>query len=193
MISKKVFWLTFFALAIVFFLASTGQAQETAPKVKPPVITSSFAVDKGQYGYIWKIYIEAEDTEGAMYKIASVVDQPGAGRYSTDWIMVKPQYQHHLKGYIQWNTFSSKGPIGEFTPITLTLSIIDKAGNESNAVVFPFTFVSGVKDQYRYKLPAPFDEGNLPRLGYVQIDLFDPAIDGSRGLGFIDSGIRPDD
>ncbi len=138
----------------------------------PPIITNSFAVEKGRYGYVWKIYIEAEDPDGDMYKIASVVDQVGLGRYSTDWIMVKPRYRKHFIGYIQWNTFSSAtSSLEEWTQITLKVSIIDKAGNESNVVVFPFSFESGVKDEYKYKLPPPFDQGDLPRLGYIAINL----------------------
>ena len=34
--------------------------------------------------------------------------QPGYGTYPTDWIYLKPQYQKSFKGYVQWNTFSSK-------------------------------------------------------------------------------------
>jgi hypothetical protein len=58
---------------------------------------------------------------------------------------------------------------------------LDKAGNESNVVVFPFTFQSGVKSQY--ELPAPFNQGELPRLGYIQIDLFEPTMDGREVFG----------
>jgi len=59
----------------------------------------------------------------------------------------------------------------------LRVSIFDKAGNESNEVVFPFTFESGVKGAYQYNLPSPFDQGDLPRLGYIAIDLFEPTMD----------------
>ena len=79
-----------------------------------------------------------------MLKIASSVDQVGFGHYPTDWIYLKPQYRKHFKGYIQWNTLSSSaGSVGEWTQITLKVSIYDKAGNESNVVVFPFSFESG--------------------------------------------------
>jgi len=47
------------------------------PGTSAPVITHAFAVEKGYYGYIWKIYIEAEDPDGDMLRIASVVDQTG--------------------------------------------------------------------------------------------------------------------
>jgi len=173
---KKFFNLIIILLAVTLFVPSNGWTQPK-PGTKPPVITHSFAVEKGMYGYIWKIYIEAEDPDGDMLRIASVVDQPGYGHYPTDWLYIKPQYRKHLIGYIQWNTFSSNtGYLREWTNITLKVSIFDKAGNQSNEVVFPFTFESGVKDQYSYKLPAPFDQGNLPRLGYIHIDLFEPTV-----------------
>ena len=142
-------------------------------KTKVPVITHAFAVDKGHYGYIWKIYIEAEGPNGDMDKIAVVVDQPGYGYYPTDWITLKPQYRKHFIGYLQWNTFSSKvSYLPEWTRISAKVSLFDKAGNESNEVVFPFTFESGIKNQYRYELPPPFDKGDIPRLGHITIDLY---------------------
>ncbi len=163
-------------MALVLFANPRGWAQPK-PEIKGPIITRAFAVDKGNYGYIWKIYIEAEETDGAMLKIAAVVDQPGYGHYPTDWIYLKTQHQKRFKGYIQWNTFSSKASyLREWTQITLRVSIVNNAGIESNEVVFPFTFESGVKDEYRYKLPAPFDQGEVPKLGNIFIDLYEPTL-----------------
>ena len=107
--TKKMLWFLSIVLGIVLLGVSQDWAQ-SKPETKPPIITHYFAVEKGYYGYIWKIYIEAEDPDGEMLKIASVVDQSGYGHYPTDWIYLKPQYQKHFKGYIQWNTFSSKSP-----------------------------------------------------------------------------------
>jgi hypothetical protein len=173
---KKIYLLSIcYLLVTTFFITYEGWAQPK-PGTHAPIITHSFAVEKGQYGFIWKIYIEAEDPDGDMLKIASVVDQTGYGHYPTDWIYLKPQSQKYFKGYLQWNTFSSKASfLTEGTQITLKVSVIDKAGNESNEVVFPFTFEYGIKSPYRYKLPDPFDQGDLPRLGYIQIDLFEPT------------------
>ena len=191
---KEWFGLLALWLIMIFFIAPLGRTQplfpyegegQFKPGTKAPIITHSFAVEKGYYGYIWKIYIEVEDPDDDMFKIASVVDQVGYGYYPTDWIILKSQFQKHLKGYIQWNTFSSRtARLKEWTQITLKISIIDKAGNESNVVVFPFTFESGVKDQYKYKLPAPFNEGDISRLGYIHIDLFEPTEMGGAGPGF---------
>jgi len=139
--------------------------------INAPIITHAFAVDKGRYGSIWKIYIEAEDPGGDMDKIAVVVDQTGYGHYPTEWIFLKPQFREHLIGYFQWHTFSSKASnLPEWTQMTVKVSIFDKAGNESNQVVFPFTFESGSRNE-GYQLPAPFDEENISQLGNIMIDL----------------------
>jgi hypothetical protein len=167
----KIFPYIFGVLAITLLLYSHGWTQPK-PGSNAPIITNTFAVDKGYYGYVWKIYIEAEDPTGDMHKIVSTVDQPGWGPYFPDIIMVKSKDQHHLKGYIQWNTFSKNAvQLRDFTPITLRVSILDKAGNESNAVIFPFQFVS--RDAPKFELPSPFSKDDK-RLGYVTIDLYDP-------------------
>jgi hypothetical protein len=151
--------------------ASTRVQQRPADP-KSPVITRAFAVDKGHYGYIWKIYVEAEDPDGDMDRIAVVVEQTGYGHYPTEWIFLRPQFREHLIGYLQWNTFSSKtSNLPDWTQITVKVSILDKAENESNQVVFPFTFESGSRKQ-GYALPAPFDKGDIPRLGNIMIDLY---------------------
>jgi hypothetical protein len=138
-----------------------------------PNITHAFAMDKGYYGCIWKIYIKAEVPNGDMDRIAVNVNQTGYGNYPTDWIVLRPRYRKQFTGYLQWNTFSSKASsLPEWTQINVKISVFDRAGNESNRVVFPFTFESGVKDQDEYQLPAPFDKQNIPRIGHITIDLF---------------------
>ena len=132
----------------------------------------AFAVERGEYGYIWKIYLEAKDPDRRMLRIASVVDEAGTGRYPTDWIYLKPQYEKYFKGYIQWNTYSTKaGYMLEGTPIILRVSVFDKNGSESNEIIFPFTFEL-TPGQYQYRLPPPFDQGDLVKLGNVMIDLY---------------------
>ena len=166
---KRIYFIG--ALLLGFFMASQGWSQPK-PETVGPVITHAFAVNKGYYGYIWKIYIEAEDPNADMLRIAVMLDGPSGNHYPTDWIYLKPEYRKYFKGYIQWNTFSSKaGYPTEWIHITLRISILDKRGREGNQVVFPFTFESGISDPYEYKLPPPFDRGDLPRLGYITFDL----------------------
>ena len=136
---------------------------------RAPVIKTSYAPEKVRYGDVLRIYIEAEAPDGDMLKIASVVDQVGYGHYPTDWIYLKPQYQQHSRGYLQWNTFSSSTLyMSEWTQVTLKVSVFNKAGNESNVVVFPFQFVSEVILESQPS--PPFYEGD-PRLGHIDVQL----------------------
>lgn len=138
---------------------------------RAPIIKKAFAVESVPYGGTWRLYLEAEDPDGDMEKIAVVVHQIGYGSYPTDWIFLKPQYRFHLIGYLQWNTFSSKASsLPEWTPITVRASIFDKAKNESNEVVFPLTFESGVKEREEDPLPYPFNSMH-PRIGHITVDL----------------------
>jgi len=174
---KPIKTLTLFLFVIVCLVVSIPQMgwSQGVMKGSAPVITASYAVEKGRYGDVLKIYIEAFDPDADMSRIAVSVHQTGYGHYPTDWIVVKPQFRKQMKGFIQWNTFSSRtGSLSEWTNITLTLSIFDRAGHESNEIVFPFVFVSGAHRER--KPPAPFNEEELPRLGHVFIDLMDPIM-----------------
>ncbi|MFB3885726.1 MAG: hypothetical protein ACE144_10905 [Thermodesulfobacteriota bacterium] len=154
-------------LAMTLFIAHEGLAN-TKPGTKAPVITHAYAIDKGR-GSIIKIYIEAEDPDGDMSRIATVVGQVGFGSHRTDWTVVKPQSGSRLLGYLQWNTLGSRGRIDEWTRVGIRVSVFDKAGNESNEVVLPFTFVSETVP--KPKRPAPFDKEDIPRLGHIDVQL----------------------
>jgi len=169
--SKSALRLSVLISALLFLAPHHGCAQ-SKPEGKSPVIVNAYAVDKGPYGTIWKIYIEAEDPDGDMLRIASVVTQTGYGHYPTHWTYIKSADRKRLKGYLQWNTFSSKaGSLPEWTQIALHVSVFDKAGNESNTVIFPFSFETSVSTK---AVAVPFDQGELPRLGYIHLDLINP-------------------
>ncbi len=173
---KSIYWVLGVIIAFVLCLNLQGWAQSRSGS-NAPVITHAFTVDKLIYGDILKVYIEAEDPEGEMVKIATVVEQAGFGRYPTSWAYLKPANRKRFKGYLQWNTFSSKTPfVSEWTPITLTVSVFDKSGNESDVFTFPITFESGVKRASSYPVPPPFNQNDVSRLGFINIELIDLTI-----------------
>jgi TolB-like protein len=156
-----------------------GPRAETARQDKPngPYIVKSFTVKKIKYGDILKIYLEAEDPDGEMVRIGTEVDQTGYGRYPISWVSIKPADRKRFKGYLQWNTFSSKASIlSDGTSLTLSVFVSDKAGNKSKPVVFPITFESGVKSASSFPLPPPFDQKDAKRLGYIDVELMDLTI-----------------
>ena len=158
-------------LVVVLFASDYGWTQERQVP-HTPVITHAYATDKGPNGTVWKIlYIEAEDAGGDMDYVLVVVDQIGQGRYPLDRVLLDPRHRSHLKGFLQWNTLRAEG-LREGTHITVTISIQDMARNVSEEVVFPFTFVSGVRSQQEE--PSPFNEMNIPRIGQIGVSLVNP-------------------
>jgi hypothetical protein len=144
----------------------------TAPNpqagVKPPVITASFAADKGRYGDPIRIYLAAEQKDGAMKMIAVQVTQVAYGGYPSNWTYLKEGYRERFVGYLQWNTAGGER-LPEWTRMSINISVLDRWGNESNQVVLPYEFVSGTSSPS--VLPAPFDQADVPRLGYISIVL----------------------
>ncbi len=158
-------------LVVVLFASDYGWTQEKQV-LHTPVITHAYATDKGPYGTIWKIYLEAEDGGGDMNYVLVIVDQAGQGRYPSDRVLLDPRHRSHIKAFLQWNTLTAGAALAEGTRITVTISIRDMAGNVSNEVFFPFTFVSGASAQEN--VPPPFDESNTPRIGYIGVSLVKP-------------------
>ncbi|OGP88849.1 MAG: hypothetical protein A2156_07600 [Deltaproteobacteria bacterium RBG_16_48_10] len=157
----------------------TGLSETPGPSQSPnaPIIKHAYAIDRGIHGTILKIYLEAEDPNGDMAKIATTVDQVAYGHYPTDFIILKPEYRKHFKGYIQWNTFSpNAASLPEWNYVTVKVAAIDTAGNLSNEFEFRFTFETGTRGAPMP--PAPFDRGDLPRLGNVFINLYNPYLMG---------------
>ena len=168
---KKPFW--FFVLFLVISSQGCASLPVSPPGTKPVITNASISKEQGRYGDVLKIYIEADDPKGFMLRIATVVDQVGYGHYPTDWIYLGTKYQHHVIGCLQWNTFSYHASwMPEWTQITIKISIFDTSDNESNEVVFPFEFVSQVIPEA--PLPDPFNQGEIPRLGYISINLWNP-------------------
>jgi hypothetical protein len=157
---------------VVWGCVGTSGSMATAPQppggVTPPVITASFAADKGRHGDPIRIYLAAENKSAAMEMIAVQVTQVGYGVYPTDWVRLKEGNKGRFVGYLQWNTAR-----GEFLPegtrMSINISVLDRWGNESNRVVLPYEFVSGTNSYSM--LPAPFDQPDVPRLGYISIVL----------------------
>lgn len=157
----------------IILLASWAWAVPN-PAATGPVITRAFGPEVAKYGDPIKFYIEADDPAGDIQRIAIVVDQSGYGHYPTDWVYVPKGDKNHLIGYLQWNTFSSNAAnMPEWTELTVKISVFDKRGRESNAVVFPLEFVSNGVGQPNP--PAPFDSSNVQRLGHIDINLFNPS------------------
>ena len=157
-------------VAVSVFSSSCSGLLEHRAGANPPRITHSYAVDKGAYGETWKFYIEAEDPEGDMIKITYALEQEGV-RYEhpVDFVFIKQKYQTSLKGFLSLETTFLREPsMGGSPRLALRVSIFDKAGHESNEAVFRFEFAG--RSQPVSPLPAPFDQGDIPKLGTILVE-----------------------
>jgi hypothetical protein len=168
---SKIYWFALLMVGAVLFTFSQGWSQNR-PEKSGPVITNWYAPDKVVYGDPVRFYIEAHATGSDMLRVAVSAYETGWGTLPVDWTYLKAQDQREFEGYLQWNTFSSNaGDIPEWQQVYVTISVFDKAGNESNQVVFPITFGIG-GTTISYQPPSPFDQGKVARLGYVNIELY---------------------
>lgn len=169
-------------LAVVFLLCGNGFAASPEKEKHAPVITRAFVTDQARFGDVLKIYIEAEDPQGDMMRIATQASQNGFGGYATDFIFLKPQYRKQFKGYLRFNTYSARASfLPEWTQLKLTISVIDKAGNESAEVVLPVELISNRAPAAL--LPEAFNDKDLPKIGTIMIDLVNPVSQAGRGGG----------
>jgi len=152
-------------------MATAMMAAPTADS-KPPVITTFYGPELARYGDPIRFYILAEDPNNDMLRVAVSISQVGYGTYETDWAYLKGDGGGRFKGYLQWNTLSKHGPIPEWTRVSVNISVFDKTGLESNQVVIPMMFESYAVTYA--PPPAPFNEGDVSRLAYIHIDLFNP-------------------
>ena len=147
----------------------------TAPKppegVTPPVITAFFAADKGTYRDPIKGYLVAEQKDGAMETIAVQVSQVGYGDYPLNRTYLKEGHRERFVGYLQWNA-PGGGSLPEGTRISIDIAVLDRWGKQSNEIVLPYEFTLG--EGSPSALPAPFNQADVPRFGYITIVLRNP-------------------
>jgi hypothetical protein len=181
--SRKTVWgMMAGVLSAVFFFCGNGFAASPEKEKHAPVITNVYVTDQARFGDVLKIYIEAEDPQGDMMRIATQASQNGFGGYATDFIFLKSQYRKQFKGYLRFNTHSARASfLPEWTQLKLTISVIDRAGNESKEVVLPVELISSRAPSG--PLPDAFNDKDLPKIGTVMIDLLNPVARGGTGSG----------
>ena len=159
----------------VWGCAGTSGSMSVAPKPAavgdPPVITAFFASDKGTYRDPIRIYLAAEQKDGAMETIAVQVSQVGYGDYPLNRTYLKEGHTERFVGYLQWNA-PGGGFLPEGTRISINIAVLDRWGKQSNEIVLPYEFTSG--GSTLSALPAPFDQEGLPRLGYISTVIRNP-------------------
>jgi hypothetical protein len=182
---RKVWVMAAGILTAAFFLCGNTLAASPEKEKHAPVITKAYVADQARFGDVLKIYIEAEDPQGDMMRIATQASQNGFGGYATDFIFLKSQYRKQFKGYLTFNTHSVRASfLPEWTQLKLTLSVIDRAGNESREVVLPVELISSRAPVG--SLPEAFADKELPKIGTITVDLMNPVAQAGNSAGVWD-------
>jgi hypothetical protein len=164
---KKLFLFGVVAVLLLTIIPGISKGQA---KGVPPVITFSWAQDKIRQGEDWRIYLIATDPDNDLYRIYCRVDQPGGQVYRPDISTVKKGMEGKIAGYLVLRTQSLQDLFG--THLTLTLTVVDRSGNESQSVVFPLA-INGEKRKSPPPslIPAGSEKELDQRIAYIGIDL----------------------
>ncbi len=167
--NKKV-WTAVVGLFLLYGCGSMArygstQERETVYGKNPPVITEAYASPTARPGNTWKVYLKANDPNGDMKAIFSVIEQPGVGNYSPSITRIKPEDRKEMNGYLFLNT-AGQTEILHLINITLRVEIQDMAGHFSAPVVFPLSFNNTYSQQ-----PPPPGVFQAHELGPIMIQL----------------------
>jgi predicted small secreted protein len=170
---RVVFILVLLAIPLVMASCTTLTGTGAQPGGSPPVITNSFASEELFHGDIWRVYVQAHDPDGDMRQFVCVLSRLGYGSYSPEYVIVKKRHREKMRGCLTFLSGAGGGlQVPEWTRLTLTVHIRDRAGLTSDKVVFPVVLSQGAKQG---PPPPPFDAGELDRLGAIPFELKAPG------------------
>ena len=113
------------------------KASITKSQSPGPVVTQYHAPEEICPGKTWKIYLRAEDPEGAMKAIYVTVHQPGRGPQAAGPISIPEDQRRELSGFLYLNTSGAQGLA--FLSLTATVQVRNQAGHFSPPISFPLT------------------------------------------------------
>lgn len=174
-LERIVLILSLMTLPFVMAFCTTLAERRPQPGGSPPVITASSASKEVSHGDAWKIYLEANDPDGDMWKFTYTFSGTGVkGGHRINYVPIREGYRARLLGYLRVSFSAPKTGLAEWASGTLTLHIRDRGGNSSDKVAFPVALTRGVKQA----APSPpFDIGGLRELGKIWVQLYEPRGD----------------
>ena len=142
---------------------------------QPPVIVDYYAPDRIRPGTAWKIYLRAEDKDGDMVDVATMLYQEGFGYYATDYTRLEGKERKGFAGYILLKTPSDVDLTSD--QFTMGIMVRDNQGKRSDIVQLPLAF-GYVKPA---EIPTKWQDVAKHRLGVLvtRIQSVEGLIEGS--------------
>jgi hypothetical protein len=143
---------------------------QTGKKGQPPVIEDYYAVKAVRPGETWNIYLRAKDADGDMKYIAATLHGAGTG-YDTSETELKGENRAEFAGYLLLETPLDLDLVTSMESLSMKIFIRDWAGNESEAINLPLTFV---EHETHESIPGKLQDAAKNRLGAIDIDILSP-------------------
>lgn len=103
-----------------------------------PVIIDYYAAEVIRPGATWRVYLHAQDNDGDMKDIASVLEQTGHASYPTDVTTIKKKHSGEVAGYLFLRTPVDRNLTQD--QFNLKVVVRDRRGNRSGWVELPLRF-----------------------------------------------------
>jgi len=150
-------------LGCLIFACSDLQIQDYdqvfKEKGQPPMIIAYFAPEAISPGTAWKIYLQAEDKDGDMVYVATMLYQAGFGYYATDYTSLKGNDRKKCVGYISLRTPSDVNLTAD--KFTMEILMRDSQNNRSETIKLPLTFAYVTQPE----IPSEWQTAASHRLG----------------------------
>jgi len=143
------------------------EQEHSGEKGQPPVIEDYYAVKAVRPGETWNIYLRGKDADGDMKYIAATLHESGAG-YDTAETFLKGENRAEFAGYLFLEIPADMTLLEDMDNLSMKIFIRDWAGNESNAIDLPLTFV---EHETHESIPGNLQDAAKNRLGAIDVDI----------------------
>jgi hypothetical protein len=159
----------FFAILLAALLGGCQkppkfEQEHPGAKGQPPELLGYYAAKEVDPGETWNIYLKAKDVNGDMKYIVAVLLMGGEGNYPTSEIWLKGENSSEFDGYIFLNTPLDETLVTGMDTLSVSIFIRDWAGNKSQTVKLPLSFVPGKAPE---KVPPQWRQAAKHQLGYI--------------------------
>ena len=152
-------------LGVLIFACSDLQIQDYdqvfKEKGQPPMIIRYYAPEAIRPGTAWKIYLQAEDKDGDMVYVATMLYQAGFGYYATDYTSLRGEDRKKCVGYISLRTPSDATLTAD--KFTMEILVRDSQNNQSETIQLPLTFAYLTQPE----IPSEWQAAANHRLGVL--------------------------
>jgi hypothetical protein len=152
-------------LCVLIFACSDLQIQDYEQvfreKGQPPMIIGCYAAEKIRPGTAWKIYLQAEDKDGDMIYVSTMLYQAGFGYYATDYTRLRGKDRKKCVGYISLSTPSDVNLTAD--KFIMEILVRDSQNNQSETIQLPLNFAYLTEPE----IPSEWQAAANHRLGVL--------------------------